>query len=27
VVSSNRRAYPQRYRVYYRNGRRYVRSY
>jgi hypothetical protein len=26
-VSRSRRAYPQRYRVYYRNGRRYVRSY
>jgi hypothetical protein len=26
-VSSNRRAYPQRSRIYYRNGRRYVRSY
>lgn len=25
--SSSRRAYPQRNRVYYRNGRRYVRSY
>jgi len=27
AVSSSRRAYPQRSRVYYRNGRRYVRSY
>ena len=27
AVSSSRRAYPQRTRVYYRNGRRYVRSY
>ena len=26
-VSRSRRAYPQNYRVYYRNGRRYVRSY
>jgi hypothetical protein len=27
AISSSRRAYPQRTRVYYRNGRRYVRSY
>lgn len=26
-VSRSRRAYPQRTRVYYRNGRRYVRNY
>ncbi len=26
-ISRSRRAYPQRYRVYYRNGRRYVRNY
>lgn len=26
-VNRSRRAYPQNYRVYYRNGRRYIRSY